>query len=46
MEEGANTILLRTGEFRVEDLKPKYLKKELEIFQVYNNQWNFEDVLL
>ena len=46
MEEDTNFMLLRTGEFRTQDLDEKYIAKELEIFPVHDEKWSFQTVLL
>ena len=49
MEEESSfprTILYCTRECRIEDLDPKYIKKEMRIFPCDSDKWEFEDVLL
>ena len=42
----AQTIIFSTKEYRNEDLRPRYLKKEMEFFPCDDECWTFENVQL
>ena len=42
----AQTIIFRTKEYRKEDLKPRYIKKEMEFLPCDDECWTFENVQL